>query len=501
MGWEDDGNPSMLSGCSKGAQMKRYKRGFLAITSLWLGLLASPEVRAASLTLVDPSTWGRSGVPDYVDMHIYVPDTLVESPAIVVACHSCGTSVSWYFDNNGVQGIVSAADSNGFIMIFPALMIDPPPDRNCWDVGSDESLTREGGSDTHAIFKMVQYTLTEYSADANRVYVMGGSSGAMMTQALLALYPDVFKAGSARAGVPATCWAEGYNPGNQWGSNCAGGQTDLTAQAWGDRVRALYPGYTGLRPRVQLFHGDSDEIINYANMEEAVEQWTNVLELSSTPTSTDEIQTPVSTYTRRFWEDTACSFVVFEAWRGLNGAHSMGYESADILRFFALDRAGGPDPYDVACSSTGGTGGAGGTSTGIGATGGEGATGGVNATGGVGATGGVSATGGVAAIGGVSATGGTPATGGAATTGGMATGGMANVGGTATGGLANVGATASGGRGDPSGGQSGAATQSRDDEGCTCSAPGRPAGRGTPGLGLALLATIAIVARRRRCSA
>ena len=48
-------------------------------------------------------------------------------------------------------------------------------------------------------------------------------------------------------------------------------------------ARAMYPGYTGFRPRIQLWHGSADTIINYANYTEAVEQWTNVLGLPATP--------------------------------------------------------------------------------------------------------------------------------------------------------------------------------------------------------------------------
>ena len=42
----------------------------------------------------------------------------------------------------------------------------------------------------------------------------------------------------------------------------------------------LDPGYTGHRPRVQLFHGDADTTINYTNFTEAIKEWTNVLGLT-----------------------------------------------------------------------------------------------------------------------------------------------------------------------------------------------------------------------------
>jgi len=96
---------------------------------------------------------------------------------------------------------------------------------------------------------------------------MGGSSGGMLTQAMLAVYPDIFRAGSARAGVPAGCWADGFKAGPQdnWSNTCAAGSVSKTAQQWGDLVRSMYPGYTGHRPRVQLFQGESDTTTSFNN--------------------------------------------------------------------------------------------------------------------------------------------------------------------------------------------------------------------------------------------
>src|SRR3954454_22636796 len=111
----------------------------------------------------------------------------------------------------------------------------------------------------------------------------------MMTNVLLGSYPDVFKAGAAFAGVPFGCFAGAAT----WNTECANGTVTKTAQQWGDLVRAAYPGYTGSRPRVQLWHGTEDATLNVHNFDEAIKQWTNVLGVSQTPTSTDQ------TWTRR----------------------------------------------------------------------------------------------------------------------------------------------------------------------------------------------------------
>jgi hypothetical protein len=46
---------------------------------------------------------------------------------------------------------------------------------------------------------------------------------------------------------------------------------------------------------MQLWHGTADTTLNYVNFGEEIKQWTNVLGVSQTPTSTD---TPQSGWTR-----------------------------------------------------------------------------------------------------------------------------------------------------------------------------------------------------------
>ena len=344
------------------------------VTAAFLGLFVAAPAHAASLTQV--SDWGASGVPSYVKMYIYVPDKPATKPAILVSAHSCGSNATGQMGN--IPKIKAAADSNGFILILP-----DNPGQNCWDVGAkDTSLKHDAGGDTKAVVQMVKYALTKYNGDASRVYAMGGSSGAMLTQALMAVYPDIFRAGSARAGVPAGCWAEGYATSNQWSDSCADGNVSKTAQQWGDLVKAMYPGYAGHRPRLQIMQGDADTTISFKNSAESIKEWTNVLGLMTTPSSTDMTTTSIATYSRQFWKNS-CDYVVFEAWAGKGGTHSMGYEEDAILKFFGLNTAANADP-EPNCPAGGGESGAGGGS----GTGGSGAVaGGGSGAGGTGSVG------------------------------------------------------------------------------------------------------------------
>ena len=324
------------------------KNHIFAVAAISCGLLGASPTRVAAQTVVNRSDWtGGVNLPSYVSMQIYVPKNLATKPPIVVSTHACQTPVSNQVNANAK--IKAAADKNGFIMIFP-----DNQGQNCWDVGSTKALTHDGGGDPHAVAQMVRYALKKYSGDSSRVYALGGSSGGMMTQALLAIYPEMFVAGAPRAGVPCGCWAVEYDKGGtaQWSVPCANGTVSKTAQQWGDIVRAINPNYTGHRPRVQLMQGDADATISYKNMDESIKQWSNVLGLSTTPDSTAKITSSASgktyTYNCKFWKNK-CGFTVLESWFAVGQPHSMNYEEDAIMKFFGIDVVGGKDPELAAC--------------------------------------------------------------------------------------------------------------------------------------------------------
>jgi poly(hydroxyalkanoate) depolymerase family esterase len=301
-------------------------QAMLRLFIIWLlaclGLFMAFPARAASLQLVP--NWGASGVPTNLSMYVYVPDKLAPNPPILVLLHYWGGGAAGVFAEAQAGGIVAAADQYGFIMVVPQ-----NPD--CWDVNSTATLTHDGGGHTQGIAQMVKYAINTYQANSNRVYVTGTSCGGMMTEALLAVYPDIFKAGAAFSGqVVGGAWTPVTN----------------TAQQWGDIVRAAYPGYSGPRPRVQLWHGTADGIINYSNQLEAIMQWGNVLGLSTNPTTTTTVIIPGITnqWTHQVWKDTNGA-TLLDAWSEINGPHGTdaNLDARYVIPFLGLDKEGPVD--------------------------------------------------------------------------------------------------------------------------------------------------------------
>jgi len=268
--------------------------------------------------------------PGGLSMYQYLPAELADPAPVVVAIHYCSGSAQDF----RTTGIEQLADSQGFVVVYPQA------DRlgHCFDVSSTASLTRDGGGDSQSIAQMVEQVQGAHHTDSGRVFVFGYSSGAMMTEVLLAAYPDVFAAGAAFAGVPAGCAATSDPPPGPLRPvprtpECWGGQVDHTPQEWGDLAHAMDPAWTGPRPRVQLWHGTDDAVLLYPNFGEAVEQWTNVLGVSAEPVSTVELD---GGWTRtRYGADGDQPPV--EAYSLQGGTHTFAVDVAAMARFFGLD--------------------------------------------------------------------------------------------------------------------------------------------------------------------
>jgi poly(hydroxyalkanoate) depolymerase family esterase len=311
------------------------------VAAIGVSLPAAPQAAAASLTQV--TNFGTN--PTNLQMYVYVPNSVKANPPILLALHGCQGSGPYLYSSTDFG---SLADQDGFIVIYPS----SNPSGSCWDVSSDQALRRNGGSDPVGLMSMITYTEQHYGGNPNAVYVTGESSGGMMTNVMLADYPDVFKAGAAFMGVPYHCFYTGTVRG--WNGPCAGGQVSMTPQQWGDLVRNnADPGYTGPRPRVQLWHGTADTILNYNNLGEETKQWTNVLGVSQTPSSSD---TPMTNWNRARYDNSSGSTQV-ETYSIVGAGHQLPIQGTQMaayaIHFMGLDGSGSTGGNTVSVTNPG----------------------------------------------------------------------------------------------------------------------------------------------------
>ncbi|KAF1833077.1 PHB depolymerase family esterase [Decorospora gaudefroyi] len=261
--------------------------------------------------------------PSNLQMNINVPTKLSDRPAIILALHSCGGTGEAYAQSTKYNAL---SEQKGFITIFPSTKND----NNCWEVNTAKGLSREAGGDNQGLANMIKYTLRTYNADASKVFVTGTSSGCMMTNVLMATYPDLIAAASCYSGVPASCLAgsPGASPSTA-DPRCANGQIIKTQQQWVAQAKAMYPGYSGAYPRMMTWHGTADRFVNYPNLGEQLKLWSGLHDVAFTRNVSD---TPQRGYTQMVY-GSGSKVVGFSA-QGVG--HTVPVHEVEDLKWFGL---------------------------------------------------------------------------------------------------------------------------------------------------------------------
>lgn len=316
------------------------------IWAWWVCACLAMPLSAQSLTQVT----GFGSNPGNLIMYKYVPAGLTAGAPLVVALHGCAQSASNY---DAETGWVLLADRWKFALLLPEQQTGNNSSR-CFNWFEAGDIAR-GAGEALSIKQMVDKMKTDHLSDPARVYVTGLSAGGAFTSVLLATYPDVFAGGAIVAGVPYNC---GTGLTNAF--SCMNPGSDLSAAAWGNKVRAA-SSYSGPWPIVSIWHGDADTTVRPANANESMEQWTNVHGIDQTP----EVQDTVAGYPHKVYKDASGKALVEtysitgmghgtpvdpgtgERQCGTAGAYILDVDVCSswyIGRFFGLDNTDGVAP-------------------------------------------------------------------------------------------------------------------------------------------------------------
>jgi len=221
-------------------------------------------------------------------MFAYAPQHLPPAAPLVVALHGCTQTADEYDYGTGWS---SLADKFGFAVIYPQ---QQPANnlRNCFSWFLPDDIAR-GRGEARSIREMIEHAIATFAADRGRVFVTGLSAGGAMASVVLATYPEVFAGGAIIAGLPYGC-ARNVQEAFELMFTAQG----HGGEALGDRVRAA-SRHRGRWPKISVWHGTNDPIVQPSNGEGIIRQWTNVHGLAECPS----YQELVGGHARRIWSD------------------------------------------------------------------------------------------------------------------------------------------------------------------------------------------------------
>ncbi len=277
--------------------------------------------------IISASDFGQN--PGNLEMHYYAPENFAPDASLIVVLHGGLQSIESLAQNAGLNKL---AREHSFYLVYPKQKLtNNPGGYYNWFYPPDQ---QRGSGETQSIVEMVGYMKSRYSISQDSIYVFGFSAGGFMTSNLLATYPDVFDGGTIIAGGP---YKAADSPQESYGVmlDCP----DKSPQEWGDLVRNTHT-YDGEYPKISIWHGTNDSTVDISNMEEAMEQWTNVHETDQNPELVEEFRNNI----HRVYSDGDSAVV--ETWLIKDMPHGVPIDPGDdrdeggIVGEYALD-------YDV----------------------------------------------------------------------------------------------------------------------------------------------------------
>lgn len=256
-------------------------RGARLTVALSLGVLLPAQAMAQAPGATEQRTY-----PGGYRVLQYTPSALDRSePApLFVMLHGCNTTAEQQQFANELD---AQAERDGFVVLYPEHdHLTALHAAGCWNFPTD---TARSSPDPAGIATMVRDALDrrQPAIDANRVYLSGMSSGAMMAAVLGATYPDLFAAIHMNAGCA-------YRAGFCVGVPPTRASADLAKEAvtaMGGRRRAM---------PVLITQGDQDRVVPFAHSAQVRDQWrgTDNLIMSGS------LQAPIAATPSRVREDT-----------------------------------------------------------------------------------------------------------------------------------------------------------------------------------------------------
>ena len=195
----------------------------------------------------------------------------VKKIPLVVVLHGCTQTSATVADESGWNVL---ADKYEFNVLYPQQNYMNNSGA-CFNWYYKADVEKDKG-EALSIRQMIAHAVSQFNIDTTQIFIYGLSAGAAMSMAMLADYPQLFKAGASLAGGP---YMAATNPLQTMPMMY--NAIVKTEKEWGDLVRAQNPDYKGAYPPLIILYGRTDIVVNYKNSIELVKQWANICNMNA----------------------------------------------------------------------------------------------------------------------------------------------------------------------------------------------------------------------------
>lgn len=271
----------------------------------WLSLVNAGRPINQDGRVIEVSEFGSN--PGKLRMFAYAPNRrLVKGAPLIVVMHGCGQGAASFATETGW---IALAEQIGAALVLPEQRSDNNRGRcfNWYRPGD----VRRGTGEALSVRQMIRTAIERYSADPKRIFIVGLSAGGAMAVALLAAYPTVFNAGAIVAGMPVGLARSGVM------ALIRMHRADrlLGATALAEAVRhAAPPSKSRIWPRLSIWQGGNDRVVDPANAECVALQWCTLQGFAGAATS-DTV--PLPGVRRRVWSRHERAIIEFWTIAGL----------------------------------------------------------------------------------------------------------------------------------------------------------------------------------------
>ncbi|MBK9285687.1 MAG: PHB depolymerase family esterase [Sphingobacteriaceae bacterium] len=209
--------------------------------------------------------------PGNLRMYIYKSGKDSAKIPLVVMLHGCGENANAVAELSGWNKL---AYLNNFLMLYPQQKGANNPN-SCFNWFLKKDIEK-GSGENESIFEMISYLQKKYNVDTTQIFISGLSAGAAMSIVMSATHPQLFKSAAVFAGGAYKSATNAFQAVKVMRGNVNYSDTALVRF-----VKEQNPNYTGAYPKLIIYHGINDGVVDYRNSKYLVSQWAGLHQIDT----------------------------------------------------------------------------------------------------------------------------------------------------------------------------------------------------------------------------